>query len=145
MRILIVKTSSLGDVIHNLPVISDIRQHFPDAAIDWCVEESFASIPRLHVGVGKIIPVAIRRWRKQLLKAASWREIAQFRQSLQAEHYDAVIDTQGLLKSALIARRANGPWTARLGHCRCSSRGAAGRRARTAAGRPVDARRIRAG
>ncbi|MDP3538454.1 MAG: lipopolysaccharide heptosyltransferase I [Azonexus sp.] len=109
MRILIVKTSSLGDVIHNLPVVNDIKRHFPDAMIDWCVEESFAAIPRLHPGVGEIIPVAIRRWRKALFKAATWREIGIFRQRLQANLYDAVIDTQGLLKSAMIARRARGP------------------------------------
>lgn len=109
MRILIVKTSSLGDVIHNLPVVSDIRRHFPDAAVDWCVEESFATIPRLHPGVGKIIPVAVRRWRKNLLKAATWQEIAEFRRDLQAIPYDAVVDTQGLLKSALMARQAQGP------------------------------------
>ena len=109
MRILIVKTSSLGDVIHNLPVLSDIRRHFPDAEIDWCVEESFSAIPRLHPGVGMIIPVAIRRWRKNLLRAATWREIAEFRRLLQARPYDAVVDTQGLLKSALIASQATGP------------------------------------
>lgn len=109
MRILIVKTSSLGDVIHNLPVVSDIRRHFPDAEIDWCVEESFSAIPRLHPGVGTIIPVAIRRWRKNLLKADTWREIAEFRRLLQVHAYDAVIDTQGLLKSALIASQATGP------------------------------------
>ena len=109
MRILIVKTSSLGDVIHNLPVVSDIRRHFPDALVDWCVEESFAAIPRLHPGVGKIIPVAIRRWRKNLLKTPTWREIATFRRALQAAPYDAVVDTQGLLKSALMASQANGP------------------------------------
>lgn len=109
MRILIVKTSSLGDVIHNLPVVSDIRRHFPDAVVDWCVEDSFAAIPRLHPGVGKIIPVAVRRWRKNLFKVASWQEIAEFRRGLQAYLYDAVVDTQGLLKSALMARRANGP------------------------------------
>lgn len=109
MRILIVKTSSLGDVIHNLPVVSDIRRHFPDATVDWCVEDGFAAIPRLHPGVGKIIPVAVRRWRKNLLKATSWREIAEFRRGLQAVPYDAVIDTQGLLKSALMASLAEGP------------------------------------
>ncbi len=59
MRILIVKTSSLGDVIHNLPVVSDIRRHFPGAQVDWCVEQSFSPIPRLHPAVGKIIPVAV--------------------------------------------------------------------------------------
>ena len=109
MRILIVKTSSLGDVIHNLPVVSDIRRHFPDAVVDWCVEDSFAAIPRLHPGVGKIIPVAVRRWRKNLLKAATWRDISEFRRGLQANPYDAVVDTQGLLKSALMASQANGP------------------------------------
>ncbi|HJV92387.1 MAG TPA: lipopolysaccharide heptosyltransferase I [Azonexus sp.] len=103
------KTSSLGDVIHNLPVVSDIKRHFPDAVIDWCVEESFAAIPQLHPGVGQIIPVALRRWRKQLFSAATWREIGRFRQNIRASSYDAVIDTQGLLKSAVLARRARGP------------------------------------
>jgi len=109
MRILIVKTSSLGDVIHNLPVVSDIKRHFPDAVIDWCVEESFAAIPRLHPGVGQIIPVALRRWRKQLFSVATWQEIRRFRQTVQSSSYDAIIDTQGLLKSAVLARRARGP------------------------------------
>ena len=109
MRILIVKTSSLGDVIHNLPVVSDIKRHFPAAAVDWCVEDNFAAIPRLHPGVDKIIPVAVRRWRKQLLQAVTWRQISQFRQAVQGAHYDAVVDTQGLLKSALLAKRAHGP------------------------------------
>lgn len=109
MRILIVKTSSLGDVIHNLPVISDLKKHLSQAEIDWCVEDSFAAIPRLHPGVGQIIPVAIRRWRKQLFKAQTWREIAEFRAAVQAKSYDLVLDTQGLVKSALLARRARGP------------------------------------
>lgn len=109
MRFLLVKTSSLGDVIHNLPVVSDIRQHFPEARIDWCVEESFASIPRLHPAVSEIIPVAVRRWRKQAFAAATWRELGAARQALRAEACDAVIDTQGLFKSALLASWANGP------------------------------------
>ena len=109
MRILLVKTSSLGDVIHNLPVVSDIRRQIPDAAVDWCVEENFAAIPRLHPGVGQVIQVAVRRWRKGLLKAATWGEIGAFRSTMQARCYDAVIDTQGLLKSALIASQAQGP------------------------------------
>ena len=109
MRILIVKTSSLGDVIHNLPVVSDIKRHFPYALVDWCVEESFAAIPRLHQGVDQIIPVALRRWRKALFKASTWREIGAFRTRLQTNAYDLVIDTQGLLKSALLARQACGP------------------------------------
>ncbi|MCB1940598.1 MAG: lipopolysaccharide heptosyltransferase I [Candidatus Accumulibacter sp.] len=108
MRILLVKTSSLGDVVHNLPVVSDLRRSFPGARIDWCVEEAFADIPRLHPGVDKVIPVAIRRWRKNLGRIATWRELRDFRRRIAAEDYDVVLDTQGLLKSALIARQAHG-------------------------------------
>jgi heptosyltransferase I len=108
MRILLVKTSSLGDVIHNLPVATDLRRRFADAVIDWVVEESFADLPRLHPAVRKIIPVAVRRWRKALLSPATWTEIGAYRRAVTAERYDAVLDTQGLLKSALIAARARG-------------------------------------
>ena len=107
-RILLVKTSSLGDVIHNLPVVSDIVQHFPDARIDWLVEESFAALPLLHPGVRKVIPVAVRRWRRTLLQASTWREMRAFRRSLAAQQYDKIIDTQGLLKSALLMSDARG-------------------------------------
>lgn len=109
MRLLLMKTSSLGDVIHNLPVVSDIKRHFPDATVDWCVEENFAAIPRLHPGVNKVIPVALRRWRKRLLSAATWREMAASKTQLQANTYDLVIDTQGLTKSALLCRLSHGP------------------------------------
>lgn len=105
---MIVKTSSLGDVIHNLPVIADIRAHMPDASIDWVVEESFADIPALHPGVAEVIPVAVRRWRKNLFSRATWCEISAFRAKLSSRRYDWVIDTQGLLKSALIVGCANG-------------------------------------
>ena len=108
MRILLVKTSSLGDVIHNLPVASDLRRQFPDAVIDWCVEESFADIPRLHPDINAVIPVAIRRWRKALLRASTWREIGLFRKRLGQTAYDAILDTQGLIKSGLITSLANG-------------------------------------
>lgn len=112
MRILLVKTSSLGDVVHNLPVASDLRRRFPGARIDWCVEETFAEIPRLHPAIREVIPVAIRRWRKSLCRPARWpaigREIRAARARLQAHDYDAILDTQGLLKSALIARQARG-------------------------------------
>jgi len=109
MRILLVKTSSLGDVIHNLPVVTDIRRHLPQARMDWCVEDSFAAVPRLHPAVGRIIPVAVRRWRKNLMKAATWREIGEFRERVGELDYDLVLDTQGLIKSALLASGANGP------------------------------------
>jgi len=106
--ILIVKTSSLGDVVHNLPVASDIRRHFPDASIDWVVEELYAPLVALHAAVRRVIPVALRRWRRRPLGGATWKEIGEFRRLSHAERYDAVIDTQGLLKSALIARAAKG-------------------------------------
>lgn len=118
-RILLVKTSSLGDVLHNLPVVSDIVQHFPTARIDWLVEESFAALPRLHPAVQDILPVAVRRWRKHLLQSATWSEMAALRAELSARQYDFVIDTQGLLKSAWLARQANG---LRCGFDRLSAR-----------------------
>jgi len=108
MRILLIKTSSLGDVVHNLPVVTDLRRNYPEAKIDWIVEEAFVDIPRLHPGLGRVIPVALRRWRKSPFSSATWREIRAFRAALRAEIYDLVIDTQGLLKSALIARMARG-------------------------------------
>lgn len=107
-RILLIKTSSLGDVIHNLPVATDIRAHFPNAQIDWVVEESFADIPRMHPAVNQVMTVAMRRWRKQLFSAKTWSEIAAFKKSIQQNYYDAIIDTQGLLKSAIIMSAANG-------------------------------------
>lgn len=106
--ILLVKTSSLGDVIHNLPVVSDLLRLWPDLAIDWVVEESFAEVPRLHHGVRQVFPVAIRRWRKQLGRRETWQEIAAFRRAVRANCYDLIIDTQGLIKSALITRIADG-------------------------------------
>jgi heptosyltransferase-1 len=109
MRILLVKTSSLGDVIHNLPVVSDLKRQFPEALIDWCVEEAFADIPRLHPAVGQVIPVAIRCWRKALFSGATWHEIGVVRQVLASKEYDAVLDTQGLLKSGLITFFVKGP------------------------------------
>jgi heptosyltransferase-1 len=107
-RILLVKTSSLGDVVHNLPVATDLRAHFAGVEIDWAVEESFADIPALHPAVSEVIAVAPRRWRRTMLSPNTWREIAELRARLKARAYDVVIDTQGLFKSALIARMAPG-------------------------------------
>lgn len=119
MRILLVKTSSLGDVVHNLPVVSDLARRLPGATIDWVVEEAFADIARLHPAVHRVIPVGLRRWRKSLFSAQTWREMRDFRRVTSADFYDAILDTQGLLKSALLARRARGP---RLGHAADSAR-----------------------
>ncbi|MRD72285.1 lipopolysaccharide heptosyltransferase I [Rhodocyclus tenuis] len=119
MRILLIKTSSLGDVIHNLPVLSDLARAFPGAEIDWCVEEAFADIPRLHPALHAAIPVAVRRWRKGLLHAQTWREIASFRKRLAQTAYDFILDTQGLVKSALVAKAATG---VRLGYSAAAAR-----------------------
>ncbi|MDH4215314.1 MAG: lipopolysaccharide heptosyltransferase I [Gallionella sp.] len=118
-HILLVKTSSLGDVLHNLPVVSDIVRHYPNAQIDWIVEESFAALPRLHPAVRNVIPVAVRRWRGKLFSATTWRDISAYRSLLAAQHYDVAIDTQGLLKSAMLMLSAQG---LRCGFDRSSAR-----------------------
>ncbi len=107
-RILLIKTSSLGDVVHNLPVVCDIAAAMPGATIDWVVEEGFAAIPRLHPRLSRILPVAVRRWRRALWNPAVWAEMRAFIRNLRDQQYDAVIDTQGLFKSAWITRAARG-------------------------------------
>ena len=107
-HILLVKTSSLGDVVHNFPVASDIAAALPGAAIDWVVEESFAALPRLHPAVRRVIPLALRRWRGAWWRADTRCEIREFAAALRSVRYDAVVDTQGLLKSAVVARAAHG-------------------------------------
>lgn len=108
-RMLIVKTSSLGDIVHNLPAVTDIRRQFPEMIIDWVVEDSFADISRLHPGVTEVIPVSLRRWRRNLFSASTRHEIVACKNRLRGQHYDLVLDTQGLLKSVLIASWAHGP------------------------------------
>lgn len=107
-RILLIKTSSLGDVVHNLPVVTDIVEARPDVSIDWVVEEAFAAIPRLHPQVSQVLPVAVRRWRRALWRPAVWGEARGFIGTLRLQSYEAVIDTQGLFKSAWIAGAARG-------------------------------------
>lgn len=109
MRVLLVKTSSMGDVLHSLPALTDAQHVFPEIQFDWAVEEGFAQIPTWHSAVNQVIPVAIRRWRKNWFSAPIRAERMAFRQQLTATHYDAVIDAQGLLKSAfLVTRLAHG-------------------------------------
>ena len=110
MRVLLVKTSSMGDVLHSLPALSDAQKQFPEIRFDWVVEEGFAQIPTWHPAVDNVIPVAIRRWRKNWFSAPIRAERAAFRHQLQQKKYDAIIDAQGLLKSAfLVTRLAQGP------------------------------------
>jgi heptosyltransferase-1 len=109
MQILIVKTSSLGDVIHTLPALTDALKRYPDLQCDWVVEEGFAEIPAWHPAVKRVIPVALRRWRKQpwqTWRSGRWRK---FLQTLTCEQYDSVIDAQGLIKSAFLTLKARGP------------------------------------
>ena len=109
MKILVVKMSSMGDVVHALPALADAKQENPDTEIDWVVEEGFSDIPVLHPLVDKVIPIAIRRWRKHWLKSFFNGEIGEFIAALRASNYDLIIDSQGLIKSAIVARIARGP------------------------------------
>jgi heptosyltransferase-1 len=109
VRVLIVKMSSLGDVIHTLPAVSDATRAVPGIQFDWVVEEAFAEIPEWHPAVDKVIPIALRRWRKNPFRDFRGPEWRQFRQTLKSGHYDAVIDAQGLIKSATVARLVKAP------------------------------------
>jgi heptosyltransferase-1 len=102
LNILLVRVSSLGDVLHNLPMVADILRHHPEANIDWVVEEGYVSLVRLNPHVRRIIPFALRRWRKGLANAAIRAEIKDFVRTLREEQYDYVFDTQGLLKTGII-------------------------------------------
>ncbi|QWE08897.1 lipopolysaccharide heptosyltransferase I [Polynucleobacter ibericus] len=114
-KILLVKLSSLGDVLHNLPIVWDLRARLPDAQIDWVVEEGYVHLltPLLSKegndgfkGIDRIIPFGLRRWKKNLLKLSTWKEFFAFKRSLQQVSYDVIIETQGLLKSALVCSLA---------------------------------------
>jgi heptosyltransferase-1 len=106
--ILFIKTSSLGDVIHHMPAVSDARRNRPDARIGWVVEEAFAPLVRLHRAVDDIIPVASRRWRRAALSPSTWAEILAFRRAMREQTHGTVIDAQGLVRSAVITRFARG-------------------------------------
>jgi heptosyltransferase-1 len=108
LRVLIVKLSSLGDVVHAMPAVQDIRQAVPHAQIDWVVERGFAPLVRRCEGVNRVIESDQRRWRRTLLSGPTRRTWRLFKTELQRDRYDAVIDLQGLSKSALVS------WLARL-------------------------------
>jgi len=101
MRVLIIKTSSLGDIIHTYPALTDAVRIYPDIRFDWLVEESFVDLPLLHPAVDEVIPLPWRRLRKSLWSVGAWRELTELRRRLKAKPYDLVIDAQGLLKSAI--------------------------------------------
>jgi heptosyltransferase-1 len=111
-KILLVKLSSLGDVLHNLPIVWDLRARLPDAQIDWVVEEGYVHLltPLLSRegvrGIDHIIPFGLRHWKKNLLKLSSWKDFFAFKKRLQLTSYDVLIETQGLLKSAIVCSLA---------------------------------------
>lgn len=109
MRVLVIKTSSLGDIIHTLPALTDAANAIPDIQFDWVVEEAFQEIPAWHYKVNRVVPVAIRRWRGALLKTWWNGEWGDFKKAIGEQEYYAVIDAQGLLKSAMLTRYAKGP------------------------------------
>ncbi len=109
IKILLVKTTSLGDVVHTMPAVSDLQKQVGDCELHWLVEESFKEIPRWHPLVKKVHTCAIRRWRKSFFSTSTRNEIKQLKQSLRAEDFDFVIDAQGLIKSALMVRWLNVP------------------------------------
>jgi heptosyltransferase I len=109
VRLLIVKTSSMGDVVHAMPVLADLHRALPGTEIDWLVEAPFAAIPQMHPGVQRVLPMAWRKWRRQLLSRGTWQAMGALRRDLRRGSYDLVLDLQGLVKSALWARRADAP------------------------------------
>jgi heptosyltransferase-1 len=124
-KILLVKLSSLGDVLHNLPIVWDLRKRLPHAQIDWIVEEGYVHLleplktTETFRGIDRIIPVAFRRWRKNLFSLRTWREFFAMRKALQDTTYDVLLETQGLLKSALVcalAKKSNNAVVAGLGN-----------------------------
>lgn len=108
-KILIIKMSSLGDVIHTLPALSDVSKHEPGIQFDWVVEPGFAEIPKWHHSVNKVIPAPLRNWRKNTIQAFKSKQIANFIKEIRSESYDLIIDPQGLLKSSIIGLMTKGP------------------------------------
>ena len=106
--VLIVRPSSLGDIVHALPVVHDIRRHRPGISVDWVAEEMFVELVALNREVRAVIPVSLRRWRRALLARATWREVAAFSGALRARRYDVVLDLQEQVKGAFIGALARG-------------------------------------
>ncbi len=108
-KVLLVKMSSLGDVVHLLPALTDACAAIPDLQFDWVVERSFAPIAALHPAVRRVLPIELRKWRHAPLQART--AFVAFLEALQSERYDLVLDAQGLIKSAIVSTLAHGPRT----------------------------------
>lgn len=105
---LIIKTSSLGDIVHMLPALTDASRMISSFSADWVAEQGFAEVPAWHPNIRRVIPCRIRHWRKNLFRQQTWQEMAAFRTLLQQSQYRQVIDSQGLLKSAVLTRLSRG-------------------------------------
>ncbi|VVC74889.1 Lipopolysaccharide heptosyltransferase 1 [Aquicella siphonis] len=109
MRVLLIKTSSMGDIIHTFPALTDAGRAIPGITFDWMVEDVFSDIPLWHPRVNRVIPVALRRWRKNVFSRDTRAGLGQVREQLKKQRYDLVLDAQGLVKSALLIFLADGP------------------------------------
>jgi heptosyltransferase-1 len=98
----------MGDVLHHMPAVTDARARFPNARLTWVVDELYAPLARLHPAVDEIVPIAVRRWRKRLFELPTWTEVREATSKVRARRYDAVIDTQGLVRTALMTKLING-------------------------------------
>ena len=108
MNVLVVRPSSLGDIVYALAAVADIRAALPDANIDWVAEPAFVGVTRLCPDIRRVIPFALRTWRSETLRARTWWEMSVFRRELRSVHYDAILDLQEQVKGALISRMARG-------------------------------------
>ncbi len=107
--VLVIRPSSLGDVVHALPIVADIARHAPHLEVEWVAEDAFAPLVRLHPGIRRVIPVGLRRWRHHLLERGTWAEFDAFRRAVREHRYAAVLDLQEQMKGAIMARLARGP------------------------------------
>jgi heptosyltransferase-1 len=106
--ILFVKTSSLGDVIHHMPAMTDARRHLPDARLSWVVEDAFVPLAKLHPAVDEVIAVSSRRWRREIFLPGAWAAASGFARRLRSRKYDQIVDTQGLFRTGIISKIARG-------------------------------------
>ena len=113
MRVLLIKMSSLGDVVHALVGVTDAARAKPGIIFDWVVEEAYQDIPKWHPAVRRTIAAPLRRWRKAPIKTVWSGELKGLRDELRRDSYDMVLDAQGLLKSAVVGQQARGPLVGR--------------------------------
>ncbi|CUR53493.1 Lipopolysaccharide heptosyltransferase 1 [Serratia symbiotica] len=105
MKVLIIKISSMGDILHTFPALTDAMKAIPNISFDWIVEECFNQIPTWHPAVNNVIIVAFRRWKKNWFNSLVRKQRNNFKNKIQSNHYDVIIDAQGLIKSSILITR----------------------------------------